>query len=370
MPIIKDNIFNGNENIFDCENLNQIYSDSPSELQKNLSWCKIDLTDDKECENVIDFLNNNYQSKESRISQKKKKKFLRWLLLIPNYTNKLHIGIKYKDKFVGTIFGSIFDINIYQKKTKATEINLLCINKKLRNLNLASILINESARVTFKDFNIRIGLYTAKKDLPNKLSTFNYYHRKLNLKKLLKYDLIAKPEIKMNSFEKIFKPKKINIKGNYRLLELKDCESCCDKLNKKLVELNLAYNFTLERFIHFFLPKDDIVKTIVVENNDEITDMISFYYQESLVIEENVKIKNGNLFYYFNNGNSLSDLVNIILNVASNDYVDRIKVLGEMGYNNLDERLKFVKGYTDINLYLFNWKCQKIKSKDVAYFVI
>ena len=68
MPIIKDNIFNGNENIFDCENLNQIYSDSPSELQKNLSWCKIDLTDDKECENVIDFLNNNYQSKESRIS--------------------------------------------------------------------------------------------------------------------------------------------------------------------------------------------------------------------------------------------------------------------------------------------------------------
>lgn len=359
-----------NNNILDDNDLDKIYSDEQTKLQKNLSWFYIDLNNKQDIKIIIDFLNNNYHNKNSSSYFNFNEDFLRWLILIPNSPKELHLGIKYKNKIVGTIFGSIFDLNLNGKKTKASEINLLCVNKKLRNLNLSLTLINEVARISYKKFNLKLGLYISKLSLPNKLSNFNYYYRMINFERLIKYDEIEDPNVDMKLLEKIFKPKKINIKGKYRLLQLKDCEYCCKKLNEKLTKLNLSYHFSLEKFIHFFLPQENIVKTFVVENKNKITDMISFYYQDILVEKHNVKIKNANLFYYFNNKNSLSNLVNIVLNIANNDSIDRIKVLGQMGYDQLEDKLDFCKGSTKMNLYLFNWKCQKIKSKDVAYFVI
>lgn len=73
-----------------------------------------------------------------------------------------------------------------QKKDslKMTEINFLCVNKKLRSKRLAPVLIKEiTRRVNIK--NMWQAIYTAGVRIPKPISMAQYFHRSLNPKKLI-----------------------------------------------------------------------------------------------------------------------------------------------------------------------------------------
>lgn len=65
-----------------------------------------------------------------------------------------------------------------------TEINFLCVNKKLRSKRLAPVLIKEITRRVNKK-NMWQAVYTAGVVVPTPLSRARYYHRSLNPKKLI-----------------------------------------------------------------------------------------------------------------------------------------------------------------------------------------
>jgi glycylpeptide N-tetradecanoyltransferase len=72
--------------------------------------------------------------------------------------------------------------------------------------------------------------------------------------------------------------------------------------------------YTFEEFSHLILPRKDVVYSYVVENEDnEITDFISYFHikDNNILIDE--MMKSTYLYYYANSKNQLTDLVHDLL---------------------------------------------------------
>lgn len=126
------------------------------------------------------------------------KDFLRWALTPPGYYKEWIVGVRVikSKKMVGFISG----VNVHmilekdnKSVIKMSEINFLCVNKKLRSKRLAPVLIKEvTRRVNLK--NIWQAVYTAGVLIPSPISRAKYFHRSLNPKKLIdvKFSCLAK----------------------------------------------------------------------------------------------------------------------------------------------------------------------------------
>lgn len=86
-------------------------------------------------------------------------------------------------------------MNVRGEELKASEINFLCVHKKLRGKRLAPVLISEVTRRINKT-NIWQAIYTAGTLIPKPFSNTMYYYRNLNYKKLIECGFCAKPKNK------------------------------------------------------------------------------------------------------------------------------------------------------------------------------
>ena len=112
--------------------------------------------------------------------------FLRWALLTPGYYKEWIVGVRVikNKKLVGFISGIPVTTVVIEKRMPMAEINFLCVNKKLRAKRLSPVLIKEvTRRINLK--NIWQAVYTAGKYIPTPFAEALYYHRSLNVKKLI-----------------------------------------------------------------------------------------------------------------------------------------------------------------------------------------
>lgn len=74
--------------------------------------------------------------------------FLKWALMHPGYKKELFFGIRDSstNNLLGFISGIVLTLIVEGKHVDATEVNFLCVNKKLRKLHMAAILIREVVR--------------------------------------------------------------------------------------------------------------------------------------------------------------------------------------------------------------------------------
>lgn len=124
-------------------------STEPIGLPQGFEWCNIDLKNEDECEQVIEFLKNNYimtGDKKFRLSYTKE--HLRWICCTPNYSTELHIGVRNEQnkKIMGVLFGMPKKYMIMGQTVKAPDMICLCVHAKLRQRKLANVLIQEMAR--------------------------------------------------------------------------------------------------------------------------------------------------------------------------------------------------------------------------------
>lgn len=82
--------------------------------------------------------------------------------------------------------------SFYCSTKRSTEINFLCVHKKLRSKRLAPLLIQEVTRRTHLK-GIFQAIYTAGAFLPTPVTRCQYYHRNLNPPKLVKLGFSAVP---------------------------------------------------------------------------------------------------------------------------------------------------------------------------------
>lgn len=142
-----------------------------------------------------------------------------------------------------------------------------------------------------------------------------YWHRSLNPKKLIevKFSHLSR-NMTMQRHLKLYRlPETVKTEG-LRKLKITDVPEACNLLNKHLENYDLIPVFTEEDFLHWFLPRDEIIDTYVVEkpasavaqsesmssskdtngavigspskkdNSMVLTDMVSFYTLPSTVM--------------------------------------------------------------------------------------
>jgi glycylpeptide N-tetradecanoyltransferase len=281
----------------------------------------------------------------------------------------------------------------------SSEVNFLCVHKKLRGKRLAPVLIKEITRVINLE-GIWQAIYTGGVVLPRPVSTCRYYHRALDWLKLYEVGFSPMPaggRIKTQQLK--YKLKDDIATRGLRAMEAKDVDGVDSLLNRYLKRYDLAPVFSREEIEHWFLSPNDkdgekVVWSYVVEvsltifdipsygtmltclqdDDGKITDFFSFFCLESLVIKSSKhnSIKAGYLFYYATEvgltkpvdkpalKKRLNELMGDALILAKRYKFDVFNALSLMDNALFLEQQKFGPGDGQLHYYLFNYKAKPI----------
>jgi glycylpeptide N-tetradecanoyltransferase len=229
-------------------------------------------------------------------------------LKAPGWKKEWHVGVRAtgSGKLLAFISGIPLALRVRQKTLNCSEVNFLCVHKKLRAKRLTPVLIKEITRRCYVEGTFQ-AVYTVGSLLPTPVSTCRYFHRAIDWEKL--YDVGFSPlphgSTKQRQVVRYKLPDTTSTPG-LREIEAKDVDVALDLLQRYLARMDLAQVFTKEEFIHWMAPtekpKEQVVWTYVVEDpqTKKITDFFSFYNLESTVIgnKKHSVVKAAYLFYY------------------------------------------------------------------------
>jgi hypothetical protein len=197
-------------------------------------------------------------------------------------------------------------MRVRDKVLNCSEVNFLCVHKKLRSKRLAPVLIKEITRRCYVEGTFQ-AVYTVGSLLPTPVSTARYFHRAIDWEKL--YDVGFSPlphgSTKTRQIVRYKLPDTTSTPG-LREMESKDVDAAVDLLRRYLERMDMAQVFNKTEFEHWMAPKEkpkeQVVWSYVVEDpkTHKITDYFSFYNLESTVIgnKKHNTVKAAYLFYY------------------------------------------------------------------------
>lgn len=227
----------------------------------------------------------------------------------PGWRKEWHVGVRATKsrKLVASISGVPTEIRVREQKLKVTEINFLCIHKKLRSKRLAPILIKEITRRCYLS-GIHQAIYTGGVILPTPVSSCRYYHRPLDWLKLYEVGFSPMPHgsSKARQIAKNQLPSVTSTPG-LRPMEVKDIDAVHDLLERYERRFSLNQAFNKEEINHWLVHKEgpdteQVVWSYVVEDpqTHKITDFFSFYNLESTVIQHHKydNVRAAYLYYY------------------------------------------------------------------------
>jgi glycylpeptide N-tetradecanoyltransferase len=302
------------------------------------------------------------------------KEFLKWHLTAPGYLKLWHCAVlketNNQKKMVGFISGIPVHIFIYDKEVKMVEINFLCVESKYRSHRLAPVLIKEITRRVHLQ-NIWQAVYTAGILLPKPIAKCTYYHRNLNIQKLLdvKFTYLS-PNMNLARAKGIYKlPKENSIMG-LREMEKKDVESVYKILNDYLKKFKIRAYYSLDEVAHWFIPRKKVVYSYVVENPEtgDITDFISFYSLPSSILNHDAHKTLFAAYSFFNVANSVKfkELLKNALILAKNENFDVFNALNIMENGSVFTDLLFGQGDGSLKYYFYNYQCPSVQPHELS----
>lgn len=282
----------------------------PDVLIEGFEWVTLDLTSREELQEMYELLSLHYVEDDSAMFRfNYSESFLNWALKSPGWKAVWHVGVRASKsrKLVACIAGVPTELRVRQNTLNVTEINFLCIHKKLRAKRLAPVLIKEVTRRCYQN-GIFQAVYTGGIILPTPVSTCRYYHRALNWLKLYEVGFSPLPpsSTKERQIRKNALPNGTSTPG-WRPMESKDIDQVHELLNRYLRNFDFAQNFTRDEVDHWLLNKEDekdrVVWAFVVEDAKagRISDFVSFYCLESTVIQKkhgHENVRAAYLYYY------------------------------------------------------------------------
>ncbi|KAF7273790.1 glycylpeptide N-tetradecanoyltransferase 1-like [Rhynchophorus ferrugineus] len=350
-----------NEAIEPDRSVNEIRAE-PYSLPDGFTWDTLKLDEPLVLKELYTLLNENYvEDDDSMFRFDYQPEFLKWALQPPGWKKEWHCGVRVvkSGRLVGFISAIPATLNIYKKSQKMVEINFLCVHKKLRSKRVAPVLIREITRRVHLT-GLFQAVYTAGIVLPKPVSTCTYWHRSLNPKKLIevKFSHLSR-NMTMQRTLKLYKlPEHAKTPG-FRKMRPGDIDGAHKLLIEYLSRFDLAPYFTKEDFIHWFVPRPNIIDSFVVENGGNITDFVSYYTLPSSVMHHPVhkSLKAAYSFYNVSTTTSWVDLMQDALISAKRLGFDVFNALDLMDNSEFLESLKFGIGDGKLQYYLYNWKC-------------
>ncbi|PVV05429.1 hypothetical protein BB560_000061 [Smittium megazygosporum] len=376
-------------------------------------WCNIDISNPSEMHELYNLLSNHYvEDADEMFRFRYSTDFLNWALNPPNQNPDWHIGLRKTDGsnvLVAFISGLELQLKINSVSKRMAEINFLCINKSLRKLRLAPVLIREITR-RFNLSKIYQAIYTAGIQIPTPISVCRYFHRPLNPKKLINSGFSRLPHdmtlAKLVMKYRLSPEHTPQIRG-LRLMTEKDVPQVRKILNKYLNARTKVHQvFDTDAITkHWLLPRKDVIFTYVVEDvtkPGKITDFFSYYLLPSTVLKKkdpsNAKsgksdysiLHSAYLFYYGLNtepasGVEIEDssisykelnekllkerliaLMKNCLLIAKNENFDVFNCVLIQDNATFLEDLKFGQGDGSLNYYFYNWNVRPFKNNEIG----
>ncbi|KAK0610191.1 acyl-CoA N-acyltransferase [Bombardia bombarda] len=343
-------------------------------------WVTMDLTNESEMQEVEKLLCGHYvEDDEAMFRFKYSQSFLRWSLMTPGWRKEWHVGIRVGETLCAFISAIPVEIRVRGNTLHGSEVNFLCVHKKLRGKRLAPVLIKEITRRINLE-GIWQAIYTGGIVLPKPLSTCRYFHRALNWQKLYEVGFSPCPPNSKPSFQvrKYSVPTETSTRG-LRELEAKDLDAVHALLVRYLKRFDLAPVFSREETEHYLLYKkgteEQVIWTYVVEDNSgKITDFFSFSLLESSIIRstKHKSIRAAYLFYYATETGLVTPLDRPALKTRLNALMadalilakrydfDVFNALSLMDNSLFLEQQKFGPGDGQLHYYLFNYKANPV----------
>ncbi|KAG1803719.1 N-myristoyl transferase [Suillus plorans] len=362
----------------------------PYPLPKDFEWAILDINDSKQIKEVYDLLSLNYvEDDEAAFRFQYSAEFLEWALKPPGYLKDWHIGVRVSSnkKLVAFISGVPVTLRVRGNVFRACEINYLCVHKKLRSKRLAPVLIKEVTRQVNLT-GIFQAIYTAGVVLPTPVSTCRYFHRSLNIPKLVDIKFTYVPRsMTLARMIRVYKMVAKPQLSGLREMEERDVSNVADLFTRYMQRFSMGPIMTLDEVRHQFLsgrgrmdePSEhyrrpgQVVWTYVVEeaHTGRITDFFSFYSLPSTIINHPKYglLEAAYLFYYASDAAFAEDseadsilkkrleaLVGDALIIANQAKFDVFNALTLMDNCSFLESLKFGAGDGLLNFYLYNWR--------------
>ena len=298
----------------------------PMKLPDGFSW------DHPKLEEAHTLLNDHYVGDETfRLSYSPET--LKWAVEIPGHENK---GIRHDESgaLIGYISSVPIKVRVCEDILPMVQINFLCVHPDYRDRGFAPILISEIKRIANTN-DIWQAMYTAVTKIPGSVAKSSYWHRFLNVKRLVKTGFYHTDRLREKYFE---------IRGNsqFRRMTTKDIPKVTRILEKYFKEFKVAPHIDKNWVKHWILPIHSYV-------NDETDDFISFYEIPYDRVDGTDTVKQVYAFYM------VGDVYNDAFILARNQGYDVFNTL-DVGQKRVDlEKLKFIQGSGHVYYYLFNW---------------
>lgn len=350
----------------------------PFQLPEGLQFFEFDIDCESHLEELYVLLCENYvEDYDSLFRFEYSKEFLKWALKAPGWKQDWHVSIRAGGKLVAFICAIPCKFKVRASEIQSVEVNFLCVEKSLRSKRLAPLLIKEvTRRVNLT--GIFQALYTAGIPLPEPIGTAQYYHRPLNFKKLLECGFTYLPPGKsveqMESYYRLSSVKQ-SPSGMRPLVEA-DLPRVMELLETFLERFQLAHCFDLEECKHWFLPRDQVIYSYVLLEDDNIVDFFSFYSIPSSILNQpeipHKTIQVAYLFYYSVSSQiRLLPLIKTVLQEAARLGFDVLNCLNLMeNEGNLLEALKFGAGDGKLRFYLYNWRTEQFKPNEIGFIML
>lgn len=335
--------FNFNFNFFNSNNLPKFYKIKNFYLNKdNISQ-------------FTNFINSHYLI-DDNLSIYYDEQLLKWYFSFKTMIKALF----FKKELIGVLCGNIFISKIYNKKIKSLDINFFCIHQDFRNQNLAKFLITSFVLEALKK-KITIATFTGKKKLNCKINDVCYYHRPLNIKKLVKLEFIKFNDYSDFILEEIFKVNEINNNIKISIANEKNLNILFNLYKKQIKKYNHCFIFSKKDFKYRFFNENIIF--LEIKKEDKIIDFISFIKMK--YVSKNKEIINIAQIYYFSNINiKLKEYFNNIILIFQKLNYDLINLLNYGEINNLLKHSNFFKileGTGKLNNFILNFNTKNIE---------
>ena len=156
-----------------------------------------------------------------------------------------------------------------------------------------------------------------------------------------------------------------------------DVKRVSHALNKHLHDsYKVHIKFTEDEVAHFFLPKDGVIESYLVEGDDgQITDFVSFYALNSSILDhmDYDKLNAAYAFYTFTHDNDserLKKLFKDALIHAKNKDFDVFNMTEVLHNRLMTGELLFKPGDGVLAHYLYNWRIKAIDSNAIGIVLV
>lgn len=344
----------------------------PLALVAGFEWAVIDVKNPKHREELFNLLAKNYVEDDDNVFRfRYPQEFLLWALTPPGYFPEWLVGVRQTSnkRLRAFISGIPAHTRIHGRKVLMCEINFLCVHKKLRSKRLAPVLIKEVTRRVNRR-NIWQAVYTAGVVIPKPVGACRYWHRSLNVRKLIEVEFSRlQPRMTLNRTIRLFKLPAETLTPGFRPMEEKDVAAVTKLMHTYLAKFNLWVEWDEAETKHWMLPRKGVINSYVVENSEGVvTDVCSFYHLPSSIIghPKHDTLNAAYSFYNVATSTTLEALMKDLLITAKNANFDVMNCLDLMENSQFLKNLKFGIGDGTLNYYLYNWGCPTIESKDVG----